>query len=323
MWENKIPKTFNTLATIILAVLLPLHMYAYVTFADSLSLKILVLISYNLFFVMNYGLYHEGSHYKLYPTKRGNRILSEICSLNFLIPYAGYSQTHWNHHLRNRTDFECFDIIRTEDSKVVKYINWYGFLLGIYYWLYVPITFAITLFPSLAKVFSAKKIAAGNLQEKDFDGETAVQSRLGILGMLIFWGLIISFTSITIPTFLVFFIFGSLLWSTTQYVDHAYAEKDVVWGAHNLELPTILSIINLGREYDLNHHLDPRIPWTELRKKPFKVASSGSYIKHYFKQWMGPETLQKGEKMAEAVTTEELLSMLRIERKKLAQSKLV
>jgi hypothetical protein len=188
--------------------------------------------------------------------------------------------------------------------------------------LYVPITFAITLFPGLAKVFSAKKISAGNLQDKDFDGEIAVQSRIGILAMVLYWSLIIALSPITISTFLVFFVFGSLLWSTTQYVDHAYAEKDVVYGAHNLELPPILSIINLGREYDLNHHLDPRIPWTELRKNPFNVGSSGSYIKHYFKQWSGPEILAEGESMAQAVTTEELLSMLRVERKKLiAQNK--
>jgi fatty acid desaturase len=317
MWENKIPKTFNALMTITLAALLPLHMIVFIQYADTTLLKIAVLISYNLFFVMNYGLYHEGSHFKLHPKKSINRVLSETSSLNFLVPFAGYAETHWNHHLRNRTDFECFDIVQSGDSKIKKFINWYGFLMGLYYWLYIPVTFILTLFPQFAKVVSSKKISAGNLKANDLDGQVAKESLIGLVFILSFWSAILYFTPITIGTFVIFYFFGSLLWSTTQYVDHAYSERDVVWGAHNLKLPTILSYFNLGREFDLNHHLDPRIPWSELRKNPFKLPTSGNYIHYYFKQWLGPEIPSDGGEMAKALSTKELLSVLRIERKKL------
>ena len=46
--------------------------------------------------------------------------------------------THQGHHDHNRTDVEMFDLYYPEDSRVVKYIRWYGILCG-FFWPIVPV----------------------------------------------------------------------------------------------------------------------------------------------------------------------------------------
>jgi hypothetical protein len=58
--------------------------------------------------------------------------------LLFPIPFRLMRTTHQNHHHHNRTDHEMFDLYYPTDSRVLKWIQWYGLLCGMF-WPLVPL----------------------------------------------------------------------------------------------------------------------------------------------------------------------------------------
>ena len=67
-----------------------------------------------------------------------NRLLGTIAGMLFPMPYSMFRVTHQGHHLRNRTDYEMFDLYYPTDSRLVRFIQWYGILSG-FFWPFVPL----------------------------------------------------------------------------------------------------------------------------------------------------------------------------------------
>src|SRR5262245_47623616 len=67
-----------------------------------------VVFSYLL--LTNYALLHEASHNNLHSNKRANYWLGVLAGCFFPVPFSLVHTTHQGHHLRNRTDFEMFDL---------------------------------------------------------------------------------------------------------------------------------------------------------------------------------------------------------------------
>ena len=82
---------------------------------------------------------------------------------------------------------------------------------------------------------------------------------------------------------------AGLLWSTTQYLEHAYSPRSVIDGAFNLRAPAFYSWLNLHRELDLNHHRRPDEPWLHLPRLSPADEERRFWVKHYFSQWRGPQ----------------------------------
>ena len=80
----------------------------------------------------------------------------------------------------------------------------------------------------------------------------------------------------------------SLNWSTRQYVGHAFTKRDVVEGAWNLRHNRLMSAILLHSEYDLNHHRRPDLSWRYLPSLTRAEDPRPSYIRQYWRQWLGP-----------------------------------
>ena len=95
-----------------------------------------VVFSYLL--LTNYALLHEASHGNLQSSSRRNYWLGVMAGFLFPMPFTMMRSTHQGHHDHNRTDVEMFDLYYPEDSRVVKYIRWYGILCG-FFWPIVPV----------------------------------------------------------------------------------------------------------------------------------------------------------------------------------------
>ena len=95
-----------------------------------------VVFSYLL--LTNYALFHEAAHGNLHSNPRINRLLGVVPGLLFPMPFSMFRVTHQGHHLRNRTDHEMFDLYYPTDSKIVRFIQWYGILFG-FFWPWVPL----------------------------------------------------------------------------------------------------------------------------------------------------------------------------------------
>src|SRR5438552_11183665 len=95
-----------------------------------------IVFSYVL--LTNYALLHEAAHGNLHSSSRINFWLGLITGALFPIPFTLIRTTHQGHHLRNRTDFEMFDLYYPTDNRLLKYGQWYSILCGLF-WPIIPL----------------------------------------------------------------------------------------------------------------------------------------------------------------------------------------
>ena len=100
------------------------------------TLGVGVVFSYLL--LTNYALFHEAGHGNLHSNPTMNRLLGTLAGLIFPMPYSMFRVTHQGHHLRNRTDHEMFDLYYPSESRLIRCVQWYGVLTGMF-WPWVPI----------------------------------------------------------------------------------------------------------------------------------------------------------------------------------------
>jgi fatty acid desaturase len=295
----RIPDRLNTGLVLLCAVAIPACVVwgdrAFRTSGVGVGL-VLSLVAFSLLFLTNYSLFHEASHFKLHSKPKWNRGLGVVTGIFFLCPYSLYSPTHWRHHLQNRTQRESFDLILGDGDRSRKTFLWYLYLVGAWYWM-IPFGSWILAFSSDAarKKLMDEKYNFANFRSSDaarLDGASLRLETLVHLGYIL--GMIFVF-HVSPWIFLAFYVVGTIWWSTTQYVDHAYSDRDVLTGAFNLEASSWFSWINLHREYDLNHHLFPHLSWIYLPRItcPDQIRVEGGrprkrFLRHYLAQWSGP-----------------------------------
>jgi len=222
-----------------------------------------------------------------------NRKLNDLCgailALFFPAPFHLLRQGHIGHHLRNRSDDEAFDFYFEGESKVWKYLQFYGILTGLF-WVTVVASNFIALF--LPKLLTARWA--------DFDRPT--QSLLESLNprymrlirieavaafILHFsWALLWDIP----PGHYILLLCGfGFLWSTLQYVHHYGTERSVLKGAKNLRTWKWLDRLWLNHNWHKNHHAHPLTPWNQLPD----IGSEGDgeqerLLKAYLIMWKGP-----------------------------------
>ena len=91
----------------------------------------------------DYALLHEATHNLLNSNRRTNDALGIVAGILFPVPFTMIHTTHQGHHLRNRTDFEMFDLYYPGDSRLLRYVQWYGILCGMF-WPLIPLGGVIT-----------------------------------------------------------------------------------------------------------------------------------------------------------------------------------
>jgi fatty acid desaturase len=245
-----------------------------------------VLFSFVL--LTNYALLHEAVHGNLHSSSRANFWLGVTAGILFPIPFSMVRATHQGHHLRNRTDFEMFDLYYPTDSRLIKFVQWYGILCGLF-WPWIPIgavLFALCPAVLRSRIFVRARSSHHLLGDIRAGEVRAIRWQLLLTGAFFagaFWLLNLHWLHT-----LVLYACFSLNWSTRQYVGHAFTRRDVIDGAWNLRTSRLMSWILLHGEYDLNHHRRPDVPWWYLPKLTQPGDARPSYLRQYWRQWLGP-----------------------------------
>jgi fatty acid desaturase len=244
------------------------------------------LFSYVL--LTNYALLHEAGHGNLHSDPRMNRILGAAAGLLFPMPYSMFRVTHQGHHLRNRTDHEMFDLYYPTDNKLIRFVQWYGILCGMF-WPLVPIgALLFAVWPSLLRTPVFRRARSSSYLLGDIRDAEVRTIRVELLLTIVFFAALFWLFDLRWQAVLVMYACFSFNWSTRQYVGHAFSRRDVIEGAWNLKHWPMMSWILLHGEYDLNHHRHPEAPWYYLPRLTRPDDPRVSYVMQYWRQWLGP-----------------------------------
>ncbi|KAB2880135.1 hypothetical protein F9K33_06545 [bacterium] len=293
--QYKIPEKMNLLITILcscayVALLWTashVHNYGWVFLYGFLFAVIMVPV---------YSLIHEAEHSIINPNESMNNIMGRWLSTLFIAPYTFFKHCHLKHHKKNRTDEEMWDLYYEHQEKLKRYGTLYGMMIGIGYfsmWLAV-LLYAFAPGLIYTRFFSSHKEIGGFLKGSDRKDKVAKSRWESILVIIVqvalFFVLDLKWTS-----WLTLFAMHGFLWSSQNYVNHAFSPRDIINGAHNLKIPIWLRLIYLNFNLHLAHHQNPKIPWLHLPQFIGSGEGRISFFKNYLRLWKGPRLTHEPE----------------------------
>jgi fatty acid desaturase len=258
-------------------------------------------VAFSYLLLTNYALLHEATHDNLNSDPRLNYWLGVMTGLLFPVPFSMIWTTHQGHHLRNRTDFEMFDLYYASDNKLLKYGQWYSILLGLF-WPIVPLGGLLAaFFPKLLTLRPLRKARSSTYLVGDIGDIPVWAVRFEMLLIIAFFAGLFWVFDLRWQNTLVLYGCFALNWSTRQYVGHAFTKRDVIEGAWNLRHSWPMTWILLHGEWDLNHHRRPDVSWYYLPRLSAANEPRLGYVRQYWRLWRGPrpnrepapETLQE------------------------------
>jgi fatty acid desaturase len=284
-----IPVVTNLIAVVVCSAIYFLLLYAACRATTAAGLIVPALL-FAAVMITIYSLIHEAEHDMLLPSPRWNDILGRwLCAL-FGVSFAFLRHCHTRHHRKNRTDNELWDLCLPHQVKWKRRLNLYLMLGGSSYFLVWLSVVLFALAPALVyRGFSWHPEIASFLEGSNREGKIRVfrwESWM-VLGVqaAAFFALQLELTSV-----LVLFAVHGFVWSSQNYVNHAYSPRDVVNGAHNLEMPLLLVPVYLNFNLHLAHHQHPHVPWNHL---PTLVPASSTrigFFRNYLRLWCGPRS---------------------------------
>jgi fatty acid desaturase len=235
-----------------------------------------------------YALLHEAAHDNLHSDPRWNRALGVIAGLLFPVPFSAVRTTHQGHHLRNRTDYEMFDLYYARDNRWLKRAQWYGTLCGLF-WPLVPLgAILVAVFPPVLRLPLFTRLRSTAYLLGDIREDEVKAIRVEVLAIAVFLGTVLWLSAFLPQGLLLCYACFGLNWSTRQYVGHAFTRRHVIEGALNLRQGRLMTLVLLHGEYDLNHHRRPDVPWPYLPALSPAAEARPSYLRQYLRMWRGP-----------------------------------
>src|SRR5262249_5129988 len=151
--------------------------------------------------------------------------------LLFPVPFSLVRTTHQGHHLRNRTDFEMFDLYYPTDYRVIKYAQWYSILCGLF-WIVIPlgaVLFAVC--PAVLRTRAFRQARSSSYLLGDIQDAEVRAIRGEVLLTVVFFAGLFWLLSLQWFNTLILYACFAFNWSTRQYVGHAFTKRDVIEGA--------------------------------------------------------------------------------------------
>jgi fatty acid desaturase len=282
-----IPNGLNT-AILIIVVAGAIALLWLGSYLDRWYEVLLVGIAFSYLMLTDYALLHESAHGNLHSNYLPNRVLGTIAGFLFPCPYSLLRASHQGHHLRNRTDYEMFDLYYDGDSRLVRYVQWYGILCG-FFWPWIPLGAVLfSLCPSMLRARIFQRARSSSYLLGDIRTAEIRAIRLETLANIVLFAGLFWALNLRWQNTLVLYACFAFNWSTRQYVGHAFSKRDVVDGAWNLRHNRLMSFLLLHNEWDLNHHRRPDVPWLYLPKLGSPKAAERSYVRQYLRLWTGP-----------------------------------
>ena len=283
-----IPTTVNCIAVLIVSSLY----FAILIFAckqvhwySSLATSLL----FGVVMIPVYTLIHEAEHGILHSSQVVNNVLGRWLSCLFIAPFSFIKHCHLRHHKKNRTDIEMWDLYYEHQNKWKRYGNLYFVMIGFGYFGIVLSVLLFSIAPQLvySKLFTSHTETAGFLKGSDSKNKIMVFRWESIVVILFHVGCFYIF-NFNLRGWLSCYSIHAFIWSSQNYVTHAFSPRDIINGAHNLKVPAWLKIVYLNFNLHLAHHQNPKIPWIHLpdfiKHENYKI----SFFKNYLRLWKGP-----------------------------------
>lgn len=245
-------------------------------------------IVFSYVMLTGYALLHEATHGNLHSSERWNYWLGVAAGVFFPVPFSMLRTTHQGHHLRNRTDFEMFDLYYPGDNRLVKYAQWYSILCGLF-WPIVPLGAALTaIWPGFLRLRPFQRARSSSYLLGDIHASDLRAIRGEVVLIVALFTTLFYLLDLRWAATLVLYACFAVNWSTRQYVGHAFSHRHVIDGAWNLRHNRLMSWVLLHGEYDLNHHRRPDVPWYYLPTLSSQDEPRLSYFRQYWRLWRGP-----------------------------------
>ena len=247
-----------------------------------------VAIVFSYLLLTNYALLHEATHLNLHSNPKVNCWLGVVTGLLFPVPFSMVHVTHQGHHLRNRTDFEMFDLYYPTDNLLLKYGQWYAILCGLF-WPVIPLGgLLFAACPPVLRTRAFRQARSSSYLLGDIRGAEVRAIRGEVLLIVTFFAALFWLLHLQWLNTLVLYACFSFNWSTRQYIGHAFSRRSVIDGAWNLRHNSLMTWILLHGEWDLNHHRRPDVSWYYLPLLALPGEPRPGYVKQYWRQWLGP-----------------------------------
>lgn len=243
-----------------------------------------------------YSLIHEAEHGILHSNSKINEFMGRWLSTLFIAPYTFFKHCHLKHHKKNRTDEEMWDLYYEHQDRLKRYGTLYGMMIGLGYfsmWLAV-VLYALAPRLIYSRFFSSNKEIGGFLRGSDRKDKVA-RSGLESWAVIIFQCFLFYMLDLKWTSWLTLFVMHGFLWSSQNYVNHAFSPRDIINGAHNLRIPVWLKLVYLNFNLHLAHHQHPKIPWLHLPAFVRQEKSRMSFFKNYLRLWKGPRMTREPE----------------------------
>lgn len=241
-----------------------------------------------------FSLLHDAVHGNFHPNRTVNETAGRLMAAFFPTGLGFQRICHLGHHRRNRTDAEVFDYILPGENRLLKTVQWYGILTGLY-WLLPPFGCLLyLLWPGFfhlperlrdTRFFRQTSAAA---MVSGFENAPRRTIRLEILFSLAFQLAIIRLLGLTPAGWLTCYAAFGFNWSALQYADHAFSERDVHDGAWNLRVNRLVQYLFLNYHHHKAHHRNPRIPWIHLPKHVDFSEERPAFLSVWLRMWRGP-----------------------------------
>ncbi|MFV8327215.1 fatty acid desaturase family protein [Flavobacterium sp. ZS1P14] len=252
--------------------------------------KFLLGIVFGIVMIPVYSLMHESVHYTLHPNSFWNLFLGRWLCTIFIFSYSFYRHCHFKHHKKNRTDEEMWDLYYEHQNKWFRFGNLYLMMIGLGY---LGVMLSVVLFaiaPQLVNSTLFKKHTEIKGFVEGFDDVLKLKtSQIESICIIIFQVLCLWFINWDFSTWIIFYLINGFIWSSQNYVNHAFSPRDIINGAHNLKVPVWLNLVYLNFNLHLAHHQNPKIPWLHLPQYIKNSDGRITFLRNYLSLWKGPQ----------------------------------
>jgi fatty acid desaturase len=258
---------------------------------DSIWATLLLAIPFAIVQTTIYSLLHEAEHNLFHPSKKHNRFYGVFLGLMFGGSFTFLKISHLRHHSQNRSDMEIFDYYYENESKLKKMLGFYYIMIG-GFWLLIPLaSVLIGIMPTVLRLYLSKNhnYAKGKLSQ--FTPYQLDDIRKEGLALLFFQCAV--FLIFDSAPLLIFYGLHALVWSSQNYIGHAFSERHVIRGAHNHRISWFGKWIYLNFNLHLVHHRFPNVPWIHLPQLLDQYRQEHNFMQAWARLWKGPVPISR------------------------------
>lgn len=294
------PKTILNIIIALMSYSSCILLLYFVNIQDYWYFKIIGAFLFSLVANTVFSLLHESVHNSFSWNKKINYVFGLISASFFPTSFTIQKKCHLGHHRRNRTDVEMFEMYYEGDNKVLKFLQLYSILGGVY-WTSPPTGCLLYLFcPWLLKAkflrsdHSDVQHMSADAMIGDIEKANPFVARLEIIFFIAFQTSLFYFLELTFLNWLLCYWAFALAWGGLQYADHAWTKRDIRSGAWNLRVNPVTKFFYLNYHDHKVHHIYPFLPWNYLPKFVNKNEERPSFWSIYFRLMKGPTLTTEG-----------------------------